>query len=231
MTDGIPRRPELMRRVVVDSCPYAVVGGGVLPRPLELDRHERLHEDGRRLISSWFARAWDQRGEEEAIFESFIFAWMSVNAWAACVTGQDQDREYMSRLKRDLELRQRFQDLLAANETFRSEVGAFMALLPIFKAQRLRREGLRSEIRMSRREIVQRYLDAGVTEFEPECAEWHLRQGEVIPADWPHFIAAVYRVRCNLFHGEKSAHSEMDRAIVHSAFNALTSFFRLSHIL
>jgi hypothetical protein len=32
-------------------------------------------------------------------------------------------------------------------------------------------------------------------------------------------------VRCNLFHGDKAPHSEIDRVLVHSAFQILVRFF------
>ena len=198
---------------------------------MQLKAHHWLHEDGRRLITAWFERAWEQRGNEDATFESFIFAWMSVNAWAACVTGEDQDHEYMRRLKADGELRQRFQRVVNEFPDVRHDAAEFVSLLPIFKAQRLRRAGVRGQDGMNRGELVQHYLAEGITEYEPECAEWHRARGEPIPCDWPHVIAAIYRVRCNLFHGEKSAHSEMDRRIVRAAFLTLTGFFRRAEIL
>ena len=46
-----------------------------------------------------------------------------------------------------------------------------------------------------------------------------------MPLDWPHTLAALYRVRCNLFHGEKGRHSEMDQRIVASGFRTLIQFF------
>lgn len=217
----------------LDSCPYQTqTGQDARPlRPLQLEKHRWLHEDGRRLITTWFERAWEQRGNEDATFEAFIFAWMSVNAWAACVTGEDQDREYMRRLKDDEGLRQLFLRIVTEHPNVRQDAGEFVSLLPIFKAQRLRRASVRGEDSMTRAELVQHYLARGITAFEPECAEWHRGRGEPIPCDWPHVIAAIYRVRCNLFHGEKSAHSEMDRRIVRSAFLTLTGFFRAAEIL
>ncbi len=219
------------RRRNLDGCPYRTPPDARTPEPLPLERHRRLHEDGRRLIASWFERAWQQRGNEDATFEAFIFAWMSVNAWAACVTGQDQDREYMRRLKADEGLRQRFQRVLNEHPDVRQDAGEFVSLLPIFKAQRLRHAGVRGQDDKPRAELVQHYLALGINEYEPKCAEWHREHGEPIPCDWPHVIAAIYRVRCNLFHGEKSAHSEMDRRIVRAAFLTLTGFFRLAGIL
>jgi hypothetical protein len=64
-------------------------------RPLDLSKHRSLHPEGGRLISSWFSKAWSQRKDEDSVFESFIFAWFSFNAWAACVTGKDRDSEYI----------------------------------------------------------------------------------------------------------------------------------------
>jgi type I restriction enzyme R subunit len=34
----------------------------------------------------------------------------------------------------------------------------------------------------------------------------------------------IYQVRCNLFHGDKAPHSEIDRVLVHSAFRILLEF-------
>jgi len=171
------------------------------------------------------------RGDDALAFEGFVFAWISVNAWAACVTGEDRDREYMDRLAHDPGLRAAFDNLRASSADFEQESDAFFRLLPIFKAQQLRRNGIHLDERVQREERIRRYFDAGLTEFEPECARLHLDRGEAIPRDWPHFIQAVYRVRCNLFHGEKSAHSEMDHRIVQTALLSLTAFFREVHIL
>lgn len=214
--------------LAADECRYVRVSDR---SPLKLKKHTYLHPDGSRLITTWFERAWQQRDNENATFESFIFAWMSVNAWAACVTGQDKDHEYLRRLKEDRGLCELFQRIIHEHSTVRRDAEEFVSLLPIFKAQRLRRGNIRAESGLSRTALVQHYIEAGVTEFEPECAEFHRVRGEPIPCDWPHIIAAIYRVRCNLFHGEKAAHSEMDQQIVRSAFLTLTGFFRAANIL
>ena len=61
-------------------------------RSLEVWNIEYLHDRSRQLIGSWFDRAWQYReADGENSFEPFIFAWFSVNAWAACVTGEDSD--------------------------------------------------------------------------------------------------------------------------------------------
>jgi hypothetical protein len=66
---------------------------------VNLDEYRWLHQDGRRLIASWFSRAWKMRDcEPENSFEPFIFTWISFNGWAACVTGLDRDRGWLDAL-------------------------------------------------------------------------------------------------------------------------------------
>lgn len=216
------------RQRSIEVCPFSAKPGR---RPLPLDKHRYLHQDGQRLITTWFDRAWRARADDSAAFEGFVFAWIAVNAWAACVTGEDRDREYMDRLANDPGLRAAFDNLMASSAAFEQEAERFFQLLPIFKAQQLRRNGIHLDEHVPRGERIQRYFDAGLTDFEPNCAKLHLDRGEPIPRDWSHFIQAVYRVRCNLFHGEKSAHSEMDCAIIRAALLSLTAFFRSTHIL
>lgn len=199
--------------------------------PLELNRHRWLHQEGNRLITNWFEKAWAHRDDEDAVFESFIFAWFSVNAWAACVTDIDRDIEYIKRLQGDSGLNQRFDDLLEFNSEFANAAREFHGMWPIFKAQNIRRAQLQAGQGLSRHQVIKHYLDAGLTSFEPDCWTAHRDAGEPVPLDWTHTLAAIYRVRNNLFHGEKSAHSEMDRTIVRAAFATLILFFRRAEIL
>lgn len=224
----MPIQQRSSRSRQVDECPYVRASER---QPLQLKKHTHLHPDGSTLITSWFQKAWQQRDNADRTFETFIFAWMSVNAWASCVTGEDQDREYMRRIKEDRGLRELFLRVIQEDAAVRRDAEEFVSLLPIFKAQRLRRGNIRAESGLSRASLVQHYIEAGATDFEPKCAEFHRARGEPIPCDWPHIIAAIYRVRCNLFHGEKAAHSEMDQLIVRSAFLTLTGFFRAANIL
>lgn len=198
---------------------------------LTLNKHNWLHPEGYRLIKGWFDKAWAQRDDDEPIFESFIFAWFAVNSWAACVTGEDGDRIYVQRLSRDAGLQRRFKKLLDENAQFKNAVQSFHGMWPIFKAQQIRRAGVQAGPELSRQDVVAHYFDAGVTEFAPACWLDHRSAGEAVPINWAHTLEALYRVRCNLFHGEKSAHSEMDRAIVRAAFDTLVLFFRGAEIL
>lgn len=68
--------------------------------------------------------------------------------------------------------------------------------------------------------MTREYIDAGAREFEPHCYLEH----DHVPLDWPHTLVALYRVRCNLLHGEKSRSSENDQQMVEAAFTILLAF-------
>lgn len=201
-------------------------------KSLETYRLDHLHPQSRQLIRSWFEKALEQEhiGPENS-FEPFVFSWFSVNAWAACVTGEDQDSRYMQRLISDSDLQAEFENLLNQNETFRTHANAFAECWPIFKVKNIRDQRVSIQAKGNRQQAVSHYLATGATEFQPQCWNAHQERNEPCPIDWPHTIAAIYRVRCNLFHGEKHAHSEMDQNVVHAAFRVLLSFFQGAQLL
>jgi hypothetical protein len=208
------------------TCPELVK---VLPsKPtLELRRYHALHFEGRRLISGWFDRAWQAKEcRPEDSFEPFIFTWFALNGWAACVSGEDQDRAYLKALMCDQTMCQDFDSLLSNPET---PLGAYAAdfarLWPIFEVKELRRRKVLLFSSGDRDTIVNQYFAAGTRKFEPSCWKRHSEAHEPVPLDWPHILAAIYRVRCNLFHGEKAPHSEIDQHVVSRAFRTLLHFF------
>jgi hypothetical protein len=188
---------------------------------------EALHHHGRRLILSWLKRAWDMRDcADDDTFEPFIYAWIAFNGWAACVTGLDRDRAWLDALMLDQALIDRFDSLVADKQ---AELGrhakSFRKTWPIFKAQELRRASLVgvSEHFEDREKLVSQYLSAKIA-HEPRCWMRHHIDGSPIPLDWCHTLSVLYRVRCNLFHGEKMPHSEIDRTILSRAFRVLVTF-------
>jgi hypothetical protein len=199
--------------------------------PVKLYRFERLHREGRRLISGWFERAWQAREcPPEDSFEPFNFGWFAFNGWAACVTELDQDRAYLNALMRCSQVTQQFEDALnSCKSGLVQHASSFASLWPIFDVRALRQRGIRPWDaqhlgRAERAGLVQDYLSRGATSFQPQCWVRHQEAGEPIPLDWPHTLSALYRVRCNLFHGEKAAHSEMDQIVVVSALRTLLQF-------
>jgi hypothetical protein len=199
-------------------------------RPRKIHRHnfEFLDHDAHQLIVKWFDRAEDALDEDKEgyPFESFIYAWIAVNGWAACCTGTDTDAAQVTAMAADTFLQKKFNDLLK-DTVYRRWAAKFHDQWPIFKAAELRRPPrLHPLYNSGRRAVVDYYLGARPeTKRAPRCYERHKREGKDCPLDWEHTVWAIYLVRCNLFHGEKSAHSEGDRAIVTAAANTLVPFF------
>ena len=207
------------------TCPYQ----NPSPRALDIGKYFRLHQDGKRLIDSWFTRAFEARMcLPTESFEPFIFCWISFNAWASCVTGVDTDREIVRRIYNCPELRSRFDNLRTNDPEFSNAIAAFSGLWPIFKAQQLRRQDIHYQQGETRQQTIERYFRIPNISFEPEC--WREHENG-IPLDLPHSLAAIYRVRCNLFHGEKSPHSEMDAIIVKAAFDVLVRFLSQGQLI
>ncbi len=188
---------------------------------LSYSRFDYLHPDGKNLILSWFDRAWEMRNYPNGHFEAFIHAWIAFNGWAACVTGIDTDYKWLNALKLDKAMWELFNKLVSVEDVSR-ELESFHQLWPIFRAQAIRRRGIHG-YELERSKLIKHYFDEGIKSFEPQCYKRHLDDNEEIPLDWPHTIAAIYRVRCNLFHGEKARSSESDHIIVSSAFKVLIS--------
>lgn len=204
------------------------------PQPIGLSvdfgRMERLAAEAKELIVGWATRARTAQVSREPTlhdrgraFEGFIFLWIAFNAWGACVTDQDSDSVILRLLAADGKLRKRFEEMLSYEEdvTFRRAVERFVRLHPIFETKRLRERSIAFDARVptSRRDRVRFYREHGVDDFEPLCwDEGHW------PGDWPHVLWAAYRVRNNLFHGEKSVGSEADAEIVDAAFQTLFLF-------
>lgn len=192
----------------------------------DLGRFERLHRDGRRLILSWFRRARRKRHcEPKDSFEPFIFTWIAFNGWAACVTELDGDRQWLDALSLNQTMCDDFARLLVTkNCPLTSSARKFRELWPVFKAQAIRRHGVRRPSTQNREEIINHYLSCGVRFFQPACWCRHIEEGSNVLLDWPHTLSVLYRVRCNLFHGEKGVNSEMDARIVANAFHVLCDF-------
>lgn len=194
-------------------------------RDIDRNRYLQLHPEGRELISGWFQRALLAINcSPESAFEPFIFTWFAFNGWAACVTDNDNDRSIINSLASSQIINNDFEQAIMNNQYLNGRASVFFSMLPIFDVRTLRRRGILQPAGNNRREIVTYYLNRRVSRFEPQCWEQHLNTNESPPAAWGHIINGIYKVRCNLFHGLKSTHSEMDQTIVHSAFLVLAHF-------
>jgi hypothetical protein len=199
---------------------------------VQIDRYRWLHDDGKRLIKSWFDRAWKSRDcEPNDSFEPFIFTWISFNGWAACVTEKDSDRDWLKSLMSSIQLCQDYENIIKQDSYLSQCAHEFYDLWPIFKAQEIRRRGVQRCYEGNRNDVTNHYIKSNIRNYEPQCWKRHNDERSKVPLDWPHTLSAIYRVRCNLFHGEKFAHSEMDVSIVSSAFRVLVNFIKIANYI
>ncbi len=198
--------------------------------PVDRSLFHMLHPEGRRLITRWAERGSGVPDSADAsdYFEGFIYLWFAVNGWGACVTGTDRDREWVDAVAGDEEIARPFADLLHADDRFDAIARRFADLWPIFKSSEIRRRAIRVPESYTRPHRVQVYLEHGIP-FEPSC--WRDHRGDDPPLDWTHTFQALYRVRCNLFHGEKTLDSENDRQIVAAAYPVLMQIVQLLELV
>jgi len=189
-----------------------------------------LRPEGKRLIKSWFRRASQMRTRPEFnAFECFIFTWISFNSWGAVVTEEDSDAAMIKELMIDGTMNEKFNKLINNNSSItKKSVSELSEIWPIYKSQEIRRKGKFSY--GNRKQQIEHYHDIGIDNFEPKCYWRHVENNEGIPQDWPHILTTIYRVRCNLFHGEKSIISENDEDIVRRSLNVLFHFIDESEL-
>jgi hypothetical protein len=152
-------------------------------------------------------------------FEGFIYAWISFNGWASCCCDTDRDRVLIDVLRMDGGVSATFNSLVQSNPTVAGASERFRALWPIFRATDVRSgsdAAAREYSRNGRAGLVAYYSHMfPKASRAPDCHARH--DPEPIQADWGHTLEALYRVRCNLFHGTKSTDGQVDREVVDAA--------------
>jgi hypothetical protein len=197
---------------------------------IDLDRYHRLPLVTRKLISGWFTLASKRlENDEDNCFEAFIFAWIAFNGWASCISGIDLDKDMILALKKYEPISTKFEELFDTDACFRSYATLFSQFWPIFEVKSTRHVHYEGDD--DREKIIKIYFDSDATVYSPQCWKRHKTQDSKIPVDWPHMLDALYRVRCNLFHGEKALSSENDKRIVSYAAHTLVHFLRGSNYL
>jgi hypothetical protein len=181
---------------------------------IDRGRFHGLHPDGRDLIQDWVEKA-ALEADRNNRFGAFIYAWIGLNAWASCCSGEEQDRTQLDLMMLDEDLTDHFERLTAEGPNGEA-AERFRALWPIFKVADLPEHIRRSRPQHKGRERVISYYEELLPDADraPRC---HRRHESAIPRDWAHSLESLYRVRCNLFHGQKSSGGHEDRAIVDAA--------------
>lgn len=208
--------------------------------PSNLLAHQRPEENQ----FSLFARPWLRRAEQSADrenwFEALIYLWVSFNAWLGLAV-QDRNRsENDSYLWKaaglDPLFQQRFSQSFESINVYQDLVRGFHALWPVFKARALADEevaawgasGAEESRDQYRAQVFAHQLDR--RDYSPSCfldhqvnrSDLQSIEPERVPLDWEHTLAAIYMVRCNLFHGGKSFLSAKDQDFVSHSYRILS---------
>jgi len=135
-------------------------------------------------------KTWRQKSHQEGDqFSSVVFIWFCFNAWLEHSSNKQTDRQMLDELKTKSP---NMASLVEAYDTARSSDPLFM-------------QGVRALRGMSREDPIQdvrgRHKPVTITDDE----------------DFPNLLEALYRIRCNLFHGGKDANDARDQVLVKNA--------------
>jgi len=204
-----------------ERCPKEVAAKNPNIQGFEVDRDLYAHPrpGAKKLIQRWVEGA-RRSYRARQHFEAFIYAWIGFNAWASCCcSGVERDSWMLHMLMLDEGLDADFGHLVT-DGSLGNAARHFANQWPIFKASALSDESRRGiSDTTDRADVVQIYAQQRPpVERAPGCLNRHEHQ---VPADWPHTLAALYRVRNNLFHGQKATFRPRDEAIVKDAVEVL----------
>lgn len=184
---------------------------------LDLQRFQTLRPEARQVVHSLYEQSLNARTP----FERFMLLWMSFNGWMNCTTDGDNDSAMITALTGDLHLIDAF-ECVVLNGPDAEAIHEFAEWWPIFDVKSIRRtvgfDGLyqhsyRDEFleahRLDRR--IKRRPELWVSGQQPR---------------WDDTLRAIYQVRCNLFHGDKSTSNPGDVEIVALAHRVLLAAIR-----
>jgi hypothetical protein len=176
------------------------------------------------FVREWLRRARGaHRQDSTENVESFMFTWIAFNSWGECVADQERDSDWVYSLSVDRDLNERFAACLLRDPAGSDSAHRFRKYWPIPRVQQWRREPSRWPLSEHVLDRARFFHEEGIW-HDPQCALRHLEGDEEIPLDWEHLVQAAYRVRCNLFHGDKSPSHADDVAIVRSVAEPLLGF-------
>lgn len=184
---------------------------------MNFDNFMLLDPSVREIVNDWFHHA----RQHPNVMQRFINLWMSFNGWATCVTEKDIDRAMVEMLIDDPRMRNAFDTLYDRDGAFNGIVGRFVEWWPIYDARDFRRKARQSKVNdIYSREDVHRYAQQWGVKREPR--NW-LPGSRVT---WGDVLWAIYKVRCNLFHGQKGMNNPSDVRLVEIAHEVLERFIR-----
>lgn len=171
----------------------------------------RAKENAVRFYTSGVARF------NQSPMDGFDDLWRSFNNWFSCVTDADRDSAQLRELAADRGMQQLFDDLWNNDNLFREQLLEFSDEWPIYDSSSILEQygpGFASKFSTRAELLIAIEGDPGL---KKSPRNW-------VPGSNPtqsQTLWAIYQVRCNRFHGRKSAHVEDDVRLVQLAFSVL----------
>ncbi|OQA43179.1 MAG: hypothetical protein BWY52_01958 [Chloroflexi bacterium ADurb.Bin325] len=219
------------------------------PKPYDkLVKRCELHAEFWDFASFWVERASPNSKVKNPVkdpdpFKTLIYLWVAFNGWATQIVQAPNNRDladaiWVAALGQDPTLNQRFDAAKQENSDFAGCCSDFVKHWPVFQVSTLHRLKIPAWASGERRNYVEDVMAlnraAGAKGaknrwFSPPCYERHKEEAERTGSEistqvlnnWPHILSAIYKVRCNLFHGGKTYQSAKDWWFVSSAYKIL----------
>ena len=159
--------------------------------------------------------------QQRSAFSSFANAWMAFNGWMECITQAETDAAMISALADHAKLVAAYEGLLNHDPVFEENILNLAALLPVLSVRDVRKKlGRDAFLKYNRIELMDEALRAAVKQ---QPVDW--TNGAMLT--WSQLLRTIYLVRCNLFHGSKSAENYRDHQLVVACDKTLRRF--ISH--
>ncbi|PKN67572.1 MAG: hypothetical protein CVU57_02395 [Deltaproteobacteria bacterium HGW-Deltaproteobacteria-15] len=200
--------------------------------------------DFKEFTKGWLEAA--NREQDRNPFMAILSLWIPFNSWLTQVVNRSGlgkpylpfgDYHLVESACRDRMLNARFDSLLKNGE-FHTIAHEFRSLWPIFEPATLNFCGIplwqswnQPQDRNDYRRECFAKIDGAKTItdhsriFAPKCFRLHGGEPDDVPLDWSHTLSAIYKVRCNLFHGKKSFAFSGHKKLANLSFRILWSIW------
>ena len=148
-----------------------------------------------RLIRNWYQRSQGKAVREPDAFDQFAYLWVSFDAWSKTASGALRSREAIEFCKTEKGFVAEHKRLLAKDAEFAKSVNRLKEMCPIRKIIRRGNSLVGHKVQINDIKVF----------------------GEV--------LEAIYTIRNNFFHGDKSPNEKRDLELVELSFQILSKVF------
>ncbi|MBX8570686.1 hypothetical protein K5D36_13420 [Pseudomonas cichorii] len=156
--------------------------------------------------------------QQRSVFSSFANVWMAFNGWMECVTQAETDAAMIGELAEHAKLVTAYEALLDDDPEFKEHILSLISLLPVLNVRDVRKKLGRDAFRKFNRIELMSEVQRATVKQQP--VGW--TNGAMLT--WSQLLRTIYLVRCNLFHGSKSAENFRDHKLVVACDKILRRF-------